>query len=127
MKRPPAARGFTLLEMLVALALVALLLTLALPRYFGSLDRARDTVLQENLRTTREAIDRFYSDRGRYPESLAELVERRYLRSEPLDPLTGSTRSWTLVPPPVPEAGAVADLRSSAPGVAADGRAYQAF
>jgi general secretion pathway protein G len=122
-----AVRGFTLIEMLVALAIVALLLTLALPRYFGGLDRSRESVLRENLRVTREAIDRHFADRGRYPDSLRELVERRYLRAEPIDPLTGSARSWIVMPPEPADAGGVRDLRSAAPGRDSHGRDYASY
>jgi len=76
-----ALRGFTLIELIVVMAIVSLLLTLALPRYFQSIDTSKETVLKENLRTVRETIDKFYGDTGRYPESLEELVERKYLRA----------------------------------------------
>src|SRR5205085_9846391 len=83
--RPRA--GFTLIELLVVLAIVALLLTLAVPRFFPSVDSARETILATNLRNTRAVIDQFYSDTGRYPESLDELVEKKYLPSLPFDPV----------------------------------------
>ncbi len=125
MKRVAALRrAFTLIELLVVLALVAVLLTLALPRYFGKVDQAREVVLLENLRLTREVIGRFYADHGRYPDSLNELVERRYLAALPQDPITESTTTWTLVPPPKGYAGAVYDLRSGADGVGGNGKPY---
>ena len=68
-------RGFTLIEILVVLAIVALLLTISLPRYFQSVDVAKERVLMENLRTTRDSIDKFYGDTGRYPDSLEELID----------------------------------------------------
>ena len=115
--------GFTLIELLVVLAILALLTTLAAPRFFRSIDQSKETVLRENLHITRAVIDKFYGDNGRYPLSLAELVERKYLRAIPLDPLTGSNASWILVPP---EGGAgVFDLYSGAPGTARDGLPYQ--
>lgn len=117
-------RGFTLIELLVVLAIVATLLTLAVPRYFGKVDAAKETVLRENLRTTRDVIGKFYGDTGRYPETLDELVERRYLASLPFDPITDSSASWTLVPVPEGYKGAVYDIRSGATGRAADGSAY---
>lgn len=118
---PP--RGFTLIELLAVLAIVALLLTLAAPRYFHSVDRAKEAALAENLRITRSAIDRFLADSGRYPESLEELVARRYLRSLPVDPLAG-TADWTLIAPSPAMAGRVADLHSRMPGSSRDGRPY---
>lgn len=120
-------RGFTLIEMLVAMAILALLLSLVVPKYFDSLDRSKDAVLMENLRTTRDVIDKFYGDNGRYPESLAELVEKRYLRSLPIDPITQSSRTWIIVAPDAPIRGQVYDLRSGAKGHTKDGRAYGAL
>jgi general secretion pathway protein G len=119
------ARGFTLIELLVVLAIVAVLLTLAVPRYFGSLQTAKESVLKENLRATREALDKFRADAGRYPESLEELVQRRYLASMPLDPITESSSTWQLSPPADASKGAVANLFSGAPGVGRDGRAFK--
>lgn len=91
--------AFTLIELLVVLAIVAVLLTIAVPRYFSSVDRAKETVLVENLRTTRDAIDKFFSDTGRYPNALDELVQRSYLRTVPHDPVTDSADTWVLSPP----------------------------
>jgi general secretion pathway protein G len=117
-------RGFTLIELLVVLAIVATLLTLALPRYFGKVEATREAVLRENLRTTRDVIGKFYGDLGRYPDSLEELVERKYLAAAPLDPITESASGWTIEPPPEGERGAVYDLKSAAPGNALDGTPY---
>jgi general secretion pathway protein G len=117
-------RGFTLIEMLVAMAILALLLTLVVPKYYGTLDHSRDAVLLENLKATREVIDTFYGDNGRYPESLSELVERHYLRSLPYDPITQSYQSWIIVAPEPPTRGQVYDLHSGAKGRTKDGRAY---
>ena len=116
--------GFTLIELLVVMALVALLLTLALPRYFQSIDASKETILIENLRVTRDAIDKFYGDTGRYPESLEELVERKYLRSPPYDPITETSDRWTITAPPDDRKGSVYDLRSSAEGAARNGKPY---
>jgi general secretion pathway protein G len=115
--------GFTLIELLVVMAIVATLLTLTLPRYFQTVDSSKVTVLTENLRTTREAIDKFFGDNGRYPDSLDELVGKRYLRSLPVDPVTESATTWTIVPPPGDVKGQVYDLKSAAPGKTRDGRA----
>lgn len=112
----PTARGFTLVELLVVLAIVALLLTLAVPRYFHSVDAARETVLIDNLSITRESIDKFYEDTGRYPDSLGELVEKKYLRSLPVDPITNRATDWIIVPPDDGSKGSVYDLRSAAQG-----------
>jgi len=119
--------GFTLMEMLVVLAVVALLLTLALPKYFSGLDRARESVLVENLATTRTAIDNFYADQGRYPDSLEELVARRYLKALPMAPITKSNRSWVFTPPEPPTKGAVQDLHSGARGQSSGGKVFSSF
>ncbi|MDP1653488.1 MAG: prepilin-type N-terminal cleavage/methylation domain-containing protein [Rhodocyclaceae bacterium] len=118
------ARGFTLIELLVVLAIMGLLLALVSPRYFHSVDTSKEAVLAENLRITREAIDHFYADRKRYPESLNELVTRRYLRSLPVDPVADSATAWALIAPPPELEGRIADLKSRAPGVGRNGRPY---
>jgi general secretion pathway protein G len=120
----PRRRGFTLLELLVVLSILALLLTLAMPRYFKSIDVAKEQVLIENLRITRDAIDKFYSDTGRYPASLAELAEKKYLRTPPFDPVADSAERWTIVPPPPELEGDVYDLKSTAQGATRDGKPY---
>ena len=119
--------GFTLVELLVVLAIVALLLTISLPRYFQSIDSAREAVLSDNLRNTRQTIDNFYSDTGRYPRSLDELVDRKYLRMLPMDPITDSQTSWVIVPPAEGDKGEVYNIRSSAPGSARNGRPFADF
>lgn len=121
MRRP---RGFTLIELLVVLAIIALLLSLTLPRYFHAIDVSKEQVLAENLRAARDAIDKFYGDLGRYPGSLDELVEKRYLRALPVDPVTGSASTWTIVAPDSQFKGSVYDLRSGAPGSTHDGHAF---
>ena len=117
--------GFTLIELLVVLAVIATLLTIALPRYFSSLERSREAVLQQNLALLRESIDKYHADKGKYPAALDELVNARYLRSVPLDPVTESNETWISVPPSEPEMGGVYDVRSGAEGVARDGREYK--
>ena len=103
------ALGFTLIEMLVVMTLIALLLTLAVPRYFGSLDSGKLTVQRQNAATIRDAIDKFSADVGRYPESLDELVVRHYLRQVPIDPVAEAPL-WTIVAPPDPTQGNVYDV-----------------
>jgi general secretion pathway protein G len=117
-------RGFTLIELLVVLGIVALLLTLAVPRFFPSIDSARETILADNLRNTRAVIDQFYSDTGRYPDSLEQLVEKKYLRALPLDPIAESTASWIVVPPEDDSKGAVYTIKSGAPGNDRSGKPY---
>jgi general secretion pathway protein G len=124
-RRNAGRRGFTLIELMVVLSIVALLLSVAVPRYFNSLNKSKETLLRANLAATRDALDKYFGDTGRYPDSLQQLVEARYLRALPLDPLTDSTITWTLVPPDKAErAGAVYDLHSGAQGKAVDGSNY---
>jgi general secretion pathway protein G len=117
------AAAFTLIELLVVMAVVATLLSIATPRYFDHLDRARETTLQQSLLVMRDAIDKYRADTGAWPRDLDELVSRRYLRSLPRDPLTDSTRSWVVIPAPDGEPG-MRDVRSGAPGSGRNGTAY---
>ncbi|WP_255989573.1 type IV pilin protein [Chitinolyticbacter albus] len=119
-----SSKAFTLIELLVVLAIVAMLTTIALPRYFQSLERAKEGVLQENLLVMRRSIDRFYADKGRYPSNLAELVGERYLHAVPVDPLTETAASWIELPPDGAGAGGVAQVRSGASGAGLDGTAF---
>jgi general secretion pathway protein G len=119
------AGGFTLIELLVVLAIVALLLTLAVPRYFGKVDSAKETILAENLRTTRQVIDQYYEDNGRYPESLEQLVEKKYLPALPYDPITESDSSWIIVPPEGAVDAAVYSIQSGAEGEGRNGKPYR--
>jgi general secretion pathway protein G len=118
------ARGFTLIELLLVLAIVSLLLTLALPQYFHSIDASKEKVLAENLLVTRDAIDKFYGDVGRYPDSLDELVDKHYLRTLPVDPITDSTTTWVIIPPDEQFPGKVYDIKCGAEGATLDGKAY---
>ncbi|MFA5082296.1 MAG: prepilin-type N-terminal cleavage/methylation domain-containing protein [Hydrogenophilaceae bacterium] len=118
-------RGFTLIELLVVMAIIATLLSLAVPYYFGSLQRSREAVLKENLELMRGSIDKFYGDAGRYPDLLSDLVSRRYLRRIPSDPITASDTTWLTVPPEAPAEGAVYDVKSGADGNASDGTPYR--
>lgn len=118
-------RGMTLIELLVVLAIIATLLSIAAPRYSGSVDRAKEAVLKENLATMRDALDKFRADTGNYPESLEALVSRKYLRKVPLDPVTDSVESWVLLPPEGQGKDRVGDVRSGAPGKARDGTMYK--
>jgi len=117
-------RGFTLIEMLVVMAIIGGLLALAAPRYFQHVDRAKETVLRSDLAGMRDALDKFFADTGRYPANLEELVSSRYLRKVPPDPITESTSSWRVVAPADPELGGGYDVKSGADGLTRDGRPY---
>jgi general secretion pathway protein G len=119
------ACGFTLIELLVVMSVIALLLTLAVPRYLGSVDKSKEAVLKENLALLRDAIDKYYGDQGRYPDALEDLVTKKYLRRIPPDPITESATSWVILPPEDTRKGAVYDVRSGAEDRARDGSAYR--
>jgi general secretion pathway protein G len=114
--------GFTLIELLIVMSIIGLLLALSLPRYFNSLERSKEIALAENLKVLRSQIDRFYGDRGRYPDTLEELVEAKYLRAVPIDPITESSESWRFVAPA--EGTGVMDIHSGAEGSTRNGVPY---
>jgi len=118
------SRGFTLIELLVVLAVVGVLLSLALPRYFGNIDRSKDAVLRENLHQMREAIQHYYADKGKYPERLDALAEHKYLRRIPVDPVTEKADTWIIVAPADNRDGGVYDVKSGAQGKNRDGILY---
>ena len=117
-------RGFTLIELLVVLAIIGTLLMIAVPRYYSSVDRAKEAVLRENLFQMRDAIGKYYADKGKYPESIEALATEKYLRKIPLDPITDSATTWVVVAPEDTQKGGVYDVKSGAQGKAADGTAY---
>lgn len=121
--------GFTLIELLVVLAIVTSLMMLAAPRYFASIDHAKEVTLKQNISVIRETIDKYYGDTGKYPDSLQQLVDKKYLKSLPIDPVTERTDSWLISAPP-PDAdgkpnGKVYDVHSGAPGKTAAGVPYE--
>jgi len=117
-------RGFTLIELLVVMAIIALLLTIVSPRYFTSVDRAKEAVLKQNLSILRDAIDKYHADTGRYPNSLNQLVEDRYIRAVPVDPITEED-VWAELPPPDPEMDGVFDVHTTSDKQALDGTFYE--
>lgn len=119
-----AGRGFTLVELMVVLAVIGLLISIIAPHYAGRVTRAEEAVLQQDLNVMRDALDKHYSDTGRFPESLEELIAKRYLRGIPNDPITQSSSTWVRVPPADPQKRGVADVRSGAAGSGANGKPY---
>ncbi len=117
-------RGFTLLELLVVMAIIATLLTIAVPRYFRSLERSKEAVLAQDLASLRESIDKFYGDTGKYPPTLAALVEKRYLRRIPIDPIARTSDKWVVVSSDDPDDGGVKDVKSGAEGTGENGVPY---
>ncbi|MBV6447618.1 prepilin-type N-terminal cleavage/methylation domain-containing protein [Nitrosomonas sp.] len=118
-------KGFTLIELLVVMAIIATLLSIVAPRYFNSIDKAKESVLRQDLGVMRNAIDQFYSDFGKYPIDLAELVDKRYMRSIPKDPFTESDKTWIEIPPKNETESGVYDVQSGYTGRALDGSYYQ--
>ena len=119
--RTALGRGFTLIELLVVLAIVATLLTIAAPRYFSSLEKSKEAVLKANLYQRRDAIGRYYADKGKYPETIEALATDKYLRKVPLDPITESATTWLVVPSEDAQKGGVFDVKSGAQGKGSDG------
>ena len=108
----PRHAGFTLIELAIVMATIALLLTIAVPRYFHAIDAGKLNVQQQNIATLRDAIDKFHGDQARYPDSLEELVQKKYLRGVPIDPLT-RLPDWKSVPPRDESLGGIYDVRSA--------------
>jgi general secretion pathway protein G len=116
--------GFTLIELLVVMTIIGVLLTLAVPRYFRTVQRSKETVLRKDLAVVRESIDRFYGDLGQYPEELGSLVEKHYIRNVPVDPFTKSAQTWLLVASEDPDHPGLRDIHSGSPDMASDGSPF---
>lgn len=117
-------KGFTLIELLVVMAIIATLMTLVAPKYFKQTERAKEVVLQHNIRGLREAVDHYRQDLAVGPQSLEDLVSRRYLKEVPLDPVTGRRDSWLTE---VNDDAEINEVRSGAPGNSLAGEAYAAW
>jgi general secretion pathway protein G len=127
MRSPRLSPGFTIVELLVVLAVIGMLLAIAAPRYVRHLDTAREAVLRQDLLQLRDSIDMFHADQSRYPASLQELVAMRYLRAVPIDPVTDRADTWRVSAPPDTSETSVFDVHSGAGGVALDGSAYASW
>ncbi|MDD8020356.1 MAG: type II secretion system protein [Acidobacteriota bacterium] len=133
-RRKQNSSGFTLIEILVVLSIIGILLGLAVPQYQMSIKRAREAVLKENLFIMRKLIDQYYQDKHRYPPDLHALVEEKYLKMLPVDPITGSNESWVQVRemPAVDdyvstEILGVVDVKSGSEAKALDGSYYNTW
>lgn len=125
MKNRYQCKGFTLIELLVVMAIIATLLSLVAPRYFNSLEKAKEAVLRQDLVMMRNSIDQFYADFGKYPLDLEEMVDKKYLRSIPVDPFTESKATWIVMPPPNLVDTGVYNVHSGFQGRALDGSFYE--
>ncbi len=115
-RRAGRSPGFTLIELLVVMAIIAMLVTLALPRYLHSMERSKEAVLLEDLSVMRDAIDKYGADRGQYPTTLDDLVQRNYLRRIPVDPITESDSTWVTAAHPDGVTPGIYNVHSGAPG-----------
>ena len=106
------------------MTIIAILLTIALPRYFGSISRSKEAVLHQDITVMRDALDKYYADNGKYPDALDELVAKKYLRTIPLDPITESNTTWIIIPPEDNSAGKVFNIKSGAQGASRNGSPY---
>ncbi|WP_292842963.1 type II secretion system protein [Methylotenera sp.] len=116
--------GFTLIELLVVMAVIAVLLTLALPKYFGSIEKSKEAALQQDLSVMRDSIDKYYGDTGKYPKSLEDLAIKHYLKVIPVDPITESAETWVTFPPAEVSKGNVYDVKSGSNLKSSTGKPY---
>jgi len=124
--RADRARGFTLIEMSVVVAIIGILYFTVAPMYGSTILKTRETALKEDLHVMRKVLDQYYRDRGAWPDGLDALVQDGYLRSVPADPITGKADSWKTVPSEDGLAD-VFDVRSGAAGESSDGTAYASW
>ena len=142
-RRASAQAGFTLLELIIVVAIIGILASIAMPRLLQTPDKAREAVLRQDLHTFRDVLDQYYADKGHYPTELEALVQEGYLRSMPRDPFTRSTETWVPVfeepkldtgtsgtgdagSPTDPENDkpGIIDVHSGAPGNGSNGQPY---
>ena len=124
-----AARGFTIIELLIVMVLVIILASIGMTQYKNSVTRAQEAALKENLFRLRDAMDQFYADKNKWPADLAELVSEGYIREVPVDPITKSKDTWqTRQAEPdatnPASAGGIDDVHSGSDRQALDGTRY---
>jgi general secretion pathway protein G len=127
--RRTRADGFTLIELMIVMAIIVILAGMATAMYVNSIQRSKEAVLKSDLFRMRDAIDQYYADKNKYPPSLEALVSEKYLRAVPVDPITNSADTWqTTMAEPEPgnataESG-IFDVKSGADATAIDGTRY---
>lgn len=126
MSRNNQQRGFTMIELLIVMAMIATIIAIAMPRYFDGLHRAKETALKQNLKEMREAIGHYHEDKGQYPATLDTLVLERYLRFIPVDPITEREDTWLIVERTQTQRG-VYDVQSGSPALDKNGVAYNSW
>ena len=125
-RRRRAAAGFTLIELMIVVTIIGILATIAQPMFRNAVVQAREAALRENLYVLRDAIDKYFADNDKYPESLADLVEKRYVRKVPKDPITGSTETWQLAyyTDDKGQQACIIDVKSGSDATGSDGQKY---
>lgn len=128
-KRLANNRGFTLIELMIVVSIIGILAAIAVPNYRWGIVRAKEAVLRETLYTFRTTIDQFYADQGKFPDSLQELADKKYMRDMPKDPVAANKEPWVIVAPPAPTdgsevKGAVYDVHSGSNLIGSNGIPY---
>ena len=127
--RTSLANGFTMIEVMVVMALVVILASVGMTQYRNSVTRAEEAVLKENLFRMNDAIDQYYADKNKWPADLAELASEGYIREVPNDPMTKSKDTWTTVQAepdannPASQVG-IYQVKSGSDRIALDGSPY---
>jgi len=128
-ERASRMSGFTLMEMMIVMALIVILAGIGMTVYGNSVQRSKEAVLKEDLFRMRDAIDQYYADKNKYPGSLEDLVSEKYLRAVPIDPFTSKADSWqTTTSEPDPgnpslESG-ISNVKSGSEQTGLDGTRY---